>query len=228
MSVASEPGGAVRAAAAIFVKTPGHSPIKTRLAATLGKAAAQSFHRLSAQAVAAVAAATPGLAAYWAVAEADALDDPAWAGLPRFAQAPGDLGARMAQACDALRARHGRALLLGADAPQLTVADLTAALDALDDHAHVIGPSADGGFWLFATRTAVPPAAWTRTPWSQADTGARFVAALGEAPVARLRTLRDVDTADDLAPLRAALDALADPLPQQRALAAWLRGRALA
>ncbi|MDQ3494652.1 MAG: DUF2064 domain-containing protein, partial [Pseudomonadota bacterium] len=118
---------------------------------------------------------------------------------------------------------HGGALLLGADAPQLRADDLVAAVRALDDHDHVFGPSADGGFWLFGTRKPVPATAWRATPWSQADTAERFIAALGTPRIARLRTLRDADAADDLPPLLAALDALPVPLPEQARLADWLR-----
>lgn len=216
-----------RVGLAIFVKTPGHSALKTRLAAGLGREAAETFHRRAAAAVAAVARAAqqrlPGLAPAWAVAEDAALDDPAWAALPRLAQGAGDLGARMQRVTGVLRDVCGAALLLGADAPQLRVDDLLAAVLALDRHAHVIGPSSDGGFWLFGTRVAVPAAAWTATPWSQANTAARFAAALGAVPIAHLRTLRDADTVADLAPLLAALDALPEPLPEQARLAGWLR-----
>jgi hypothetical protein len=45
----------LRVGIAIFVKTPGHSPLKTRLAAGIGIDAAREFHMLAAQAVAAVA-----------------------------------------------------------------------------------------------------------------------------------------------------------------------------
>ncbi|MDQ3495902.1 MAG: hypothetical protein M3485_10390, partial [Pseudomonadota bacterium] len=69
---------------AIFVKTPGHSPLKTRLAAGIGRESAERFHRLAAEAVAAVARAAqatpPGLATAWAVAEDSALDDALWSG----------------------------------------------------------------------------------------------------------------------------------------------------
>lgn len=216
-----------RTGLAILVKTPGHSSLKTRLAATIGRDAAHAFHMLAANAVAAVARAAqdklPGLVPLWAVAESAALDDLRWASLPRIAQGEGDLGVRMGRVCTALRATHGRMLLLGADTPQLEPDDLVAAVDALDTHEHVLGPSVDGGFWLYGTRSAVPVAAWT-TPWSQPDTAARFCAALGEARIARLRTLRDVDAAEDLAPLLAALAMLGEPLPEQAALAAWLRG----
>jgi glycosyltransferase A (GT-A) superfamily protein (DUF2064 family) len=124
---------------------------------------------------------------------------------------------------DHLCRAQGGALLLGADTPQLCVADLVAAVRALDDHDHVLGPSADGGFWLFGTRMAVPAAAWSHTPWSRPDTSERFAAALGPRHIARLRTLRDADTVEDLAPLLDALEALPTPLPEQIRLLDWLR-----
>ncbi len=217
----------LRTGIAIFVKTPGHSSLKTRLAAGIGRDAAERFHLLSAQAVAAVARNAsnqlPGSTSHWAVAETTALDDPNWASLPRIGQGDGDLGLRMGRVAEVLRARFGAALLLGADTPQIEADDIIVAARALDTHTHVIGPSSDGGFWLFATRDDVPAAAWTQTPWSREDTAARFCDALGDAPIARLRHLRDVDDADDLAPLLVALDALHDPLPEQTRLADWLR-----
>lgn len=214
---------------AIFVKTPGHSPLKTRLARSIGQNAAEAFHRHAVAAVADVVAqaqaAMPRLVASWAVAEIDAMDAPLWRDLPRIAQGDGDLGARMRRVCDILRERHGHALLIGADAPQLQATDLVDAYTALDTHEHALAPSEDGGFWLFATRTAVPEAAWSRTPWSQTDTAMRFLDALGDASVAMLRRLRDVDTVDDLVPLAEALHALSAPTPKQVALAHWLRKR---
>ncbi len=217
----------MRVGIAIFVKTPGHSPLKTRLAVGIGPDAAQQFHLLAAHAVAAVARQAqgelPGCTAHWAVAEPLALDDPAWASLPRIGQGEGDLGARMGCVTDALLARFDAALLLGADTPQMTAADIVAAAHGLKANSHVLGPSEDGGFWLFATRGSVPAPAWSATPWSHADTAARFCDALGDASVARLRALRDVDIADDLMPLLRDLDALDKPLPEQQRLTDWLR-----
>jgi hypothetical protein len=212
---------------AILVKTPGLSPVKTRLGADIGTAAAETFHRLAATAVAEVVADAcihaPGLQACWAVAEREAIEAPLWQRFPRMPQGEGDLGARMRLVHDALRARHGAALLIGADAPQLRSDDLLTAITALATHERVIGPSLDGGFWLFGSRTAVADAAWETTPWSQPQTRARFIAALGAPAPQTLRSLQDVDTAADLAPLLTALDALPAPTPAQRALAAWLR-----
>lgn len=221
----------LRVGLAIFVKTPGHSPLKTRLASVIGGEAAQHFHLLASAAVAAVASRAqhdlPTLVPHWAVAEAGALEESAWHALPKIPQGEGDLGTRMGRVTDSLLARFDAALLLGADAPQIEPGDIVAAMQSLTTHQHVIGPSDDGGFWLFATRGKVPATAWSATPWSQPDTAARFCQALGtnpdDASVTRLRTLRDADTAEDLPPLLSALDALRDPLVEQRQLADWLR-----
>ncbi len=215
----------------IFVKTPGYSPIKTRLAAAIGTQAAEAFHRMAATAVAEIAVdsalAHARVAVYWAVAEADAIDAPVWGALPCLAQGDGDLGLRMRTVYESLRARHGAAVLIGADSPQLCRADLQGAFSALATRQTVIGPSEDGGFWLFGGRAHVPDAAWLRTPWSQPQTRAHFVAALGTAPHT-LRTLRDVDTVEDLNALREALAALPVPSPAQSALATWLAAGARA
>ncbi len=229
----------MRVGIAIFVKTPGHSPLKTRLAAGIGIDAAQQFHLLAAVAVAAVARQAqrymPLLTTHWAVAETAAINAPAWASLPRIEQGEGDLGARMGQVTDAMLARFDAVLLLGADTPQITAADIIGAAQGLQASPHVIGPSVDGGFWLFATRGCVPAAAWSGTPWSQADTATRFCDALrkdalfsdplSEASIARLRSVRDADIADDLLPLLRDLDALDAPLPEQQRLAEWLHAR---
>ena len=219
----------MRVGIAIFVKTPGHSPLKTRLAAGIGVDAAQQFHLLAADAVAAVARQVqtdlPLLTAHWAIAESDALDDLLWASLPRIDQGEGSLGARMCHVTQHLLTRFDAALLLGADTPQMTAADIVVAAHGLQANQHVLGPSVDGGFWLFATRGGVPAMAWSATPWSRADTATRFCDALGEATIERLRSLRDVDVADDLMPLLRDLDALHEPLLEQRRLREWLRAR---
>lgn len=191
-------------ALAIFVKTPGLSPVKTRLAAAIGRDAAEHFHRQAAACVAIAARAVgAALTPYWAVAEAEGLDDAQWQSLPRLWQGEGDLGARMARVYDTLLARHGSALLIGADVPQVMADDLSAAVAAVSqpDTPWVLGPAADGGFWLVGGRLPIPRAAWRDTPWSQPDTTVRFVSALVTVP-ARLRTLRDVDDVDDLDALR--------------------------
>lgn len=210
---------------AIFVKTPGHSPVKTRLAATIGVRAAMEFHRLSACAVAEVAqAAGNGLEPYWAVAELAALDDPSWQRLPRLWQGEGSLGERLHPIYSGLLARHERALLVGADAPQITPDLLQRAVDALQgDTQFVLGDARDGGFWLFGGRVPIARETWCNVRYSRPDTIAQLRQALGlRDATGALPTLADVDTTQDLAPLAEALSSLSQPLPAQRALLRWL------
>ncbi len=209
-------------AVAIFVKTPGFSPVKTRLAAGLGTAGAEAFHHRAARAVGSVATGC----AYWAVAEAEAMDAPAWAGKPRVWQGEGGLGLRMARVYDVLLRRHGSALLIGADTPQTTAALLAAAADALAGAPFVVGPATDGGFWLFGGRRAVPDAAWQAVTYSAADTCRQFLSALAPlGSVASVAEQVDADRPADLPRVLAALQRLPAPTAEQCDLAEWLVGQ---
>ena len=219
-------------AAAVFVKTPGHSPLKTRLAATIGSEAAECLHVASARAVAAVLRACgTNVDPFYAVAEPEALG--AWSELPTIGQGDGALGERIDHVHARLQHSHGRVLLLGADAPQLTTTLLHGAAHALRDPAPciVFGAAADGGFWLFGSNRPLPRALWTSVPYSRRDTGQALLNAIaGMAPdcsIMQLPRLHDLDTTADIAPVLAALDALPAPLPAQREVAALLRAHSL-
>lgn len=209
-------------ALAIFVKTPGLSPVKTRLAAGIGPVRAEAFYRLAVQAVAEVAGATrPALVPYWAVAEAEALDHPMWSGFPTVSQGEGGLGARLDHVYRMLLARHGAVLLIGADAPQVTPALLLQAATLAAPF--VLGRAGDGGFWLFGGARPIDAAVWRSVPYSVADTADRLLEALvGAGDVRAVEDLRDVDRQEDLGPLRSALDRLPAALEAQAVLSRWL------
>lgn len=213
-------------ALAIFVKTAGHSPVKSRLAAMHGAAFAEDFHALAARAVASVALraqAALGITAYWAVAESTALDR--WPGLPVIAQAQGGLGERMARVQAQLVARHGFGMLIGADAPQLSVGLLKQAHGwlAAPPSRLALGPAADGGFWLFGANLAPPLACWTHVEYSSADTARDFTASMKDlGQWHTLPTLTDADRSQDLPIVLKELQALPETTDEQRALAKWL------
>lgn len=211
-------------AAAIFVKTPGLSPLKTRLAAGIGPAAAEHWYRLAAEAVAEVLARLPGLTAYWAVAEPAASAVPAWPGLPLIEQGEGELGERMGRVHAALLERHDFVLLLGADTPQLEPVRLVEAVGWLDsgEPRLVLGPARDGGFWLFGANRDPAPVDWLRTPCGRPDTARGFRDAMAYLGHWRLLPeLTDVDEVQDLDSMLAELASLEHPLPAQLRLAAW-------
>jgi glycosyltransferase A (GT-A) superfamily protein (DUF2064 family) len=215
-------------ALAVFVKTPGRSALKTRLAASHGEAFVHAWYALAATAVAAVArdaAAASAATVYWAVAETEALRDPLWSELPTIAQGAGSLGERMHQVHTELVARHGAGILLGADTPQLRTDALVEALHWLSDPApHMaLAPAADGGFWLFGGNRAIAREHWLHARYSEPDTAEQLRSALaGSGAWLCLQVETDVDTASDLAPCVAALQSLPSPHPAQAALLAWM------
>ena len=212
--------------AAIFVKTPGLSPVKTRLARGLGRELAEQWHRLAAAAVAAVLRQAPGVTVYWAVAEPAAQAARDWPGLPLLEQGEGELGERMGRVHTALLARHDFALLLGADTPQIGPAELIAATDwlAAREARLVMGPARDGGFWLLGANRNPAAADWVQSPCGRADTARGFQVAMAQhGEWCFLPTLTDVDEPGDLEPMLVELDRLQRPAPEQLRLAEWTR-----
>lgn len=213
---------------AILVKTPALSPVKTRLEARIGQRRAEAFHLAAAEAVASVALhaqAQSNLTAYWAVAEHDAVKNDTWSDLPTLVQEAGSLGERMDSIYRQLRQSHRAAVLIGADAPQLSATQLLQAaawLDAAEPRL-TIGHARDGGFWLFGGNVELASSGWTNVAYSTSTTATDFVATMrSHGEWLELDVLGDVDTYDDFAPVRDAIDALAEPTPAQRRVAAWI------
>lgn len=208
---------------AIFVKTPGHSPLKTRLAAGMG-ADAERWYRHAVDAVKSVALearANIGINAYWAVAETEALKNGTWQTLPKLSQGDGDLGERMGRVMRMLVRQHGFGILVGADAPQICQADIQAAADFLkhDNPRMVLGPARDGGFWCVGCNNSFPIELWQSVMYSQPDTYKDFVAAFSPfAEISNLRILTDVDEVIDLAICHQELAALDNATHEQQAL----------
>lgn len=217
-------------AIAIFVKTPGISPVKTRLAVKLGREGAEQFHLAASRAVTEVARAVcdqMDVDAYYAVAEQVAISHPYWQDLPCLWQGEGGLGERMAHIYLSLLKRHDFVILVGADIPQMSVQDVSMAVTWLNHREQArlaFGPSADGGFWLFGGNLPFPLECWTDVTYSVADTGAQFlsqIAGLGE--LKQLRTLRDIDEAEDLLVLYKTLAESYQPMPAQLDLSRFLQ-----
>jgi rSAM/selenodomain-associated transferase 1 len=116
-------------------------------------------------------------------------------------QGDGDVGTRMRAAMHALFAAGAPAVaVVGSDLPGLTAAPVRAAFDILagDPDALVLGPAADGGYYLIAA-ARVPPV-FEGIRWGGDDVLARTRAA-AEARGMRVQlveALRDVDTLEDL------------------------------
>lgn len=217
----------MRPALAIFVKTPGLSPIKTRLARGIGAKSAIHFHNLAARATAEVMSACgDAIQPYWALAEDDPLAYANWTGFPCITQGNGNLGDRLYRVHAQLQARHGSSLMIGTDIPQITLHLILAAADALarPHVTHVLGPARDGGFWLFGSKGEIGSDIWNAVPYSTTDTAEALQNSLADSGrMELLPTLTDIDTVADLGDLHKALYNLPEPTTSQRELLTWVQ-----
>lgn len=177
---------------ALFTRWPEPGKAKTRLIPALGAQGAADLHqRLTERTAATVRAA--GLPLEIRSTGANPAQFRDWLGVDTVTdQGEGDLGERLARTAQTLPV-----LLLGADIPGLTAAHLTAAATALATAPAVIGPAADGGYWLLGL--ALPmPALFENIGWGTGTVLAETLAKL-PAGTPRLETLADLDTPQDLA-----------------------------
>ena len=198
-------------AIAVFVKTPGLSPVKTRLAATIGSAAAEGFYRLSCRAIEQTfqhLTQTVAVTPFWAVGEIDGLDHPLWQGFESLHTGEGDLGERQHHIYQTLLAKYQRVILIGADSPQLNARHLNSAIAALEKHSFALGPAVDGGYYLLAGRAPIRKEIWTGVTYSSADTAQQLLARL-PSTAAILDCITDVDTVADLEVLKSEM--MAEP-----------------
>lgn len=104
-------------------------------------------------------------------------------------------GERLAHAHADADAGHG-VVQVGMDTPQITADDWFAACDAVGGGSRVIGPAADGGWWLLGLPNPAAAHVLADVPMSREDTCVRTESAIG-CDFVRLRELRDMDTWQD-------------------------------
>ncbi len=201
----------MKVAVALFAKAPVAGRVKTRLIPALGAEGACALYRAMVDDTLDSLAGTSCAVEIWFAGER-------WSrrGLPAFAQRGGDLGQRMRGAFAAMLRRSDAALIVGADVPTLPRRCLRAALAHLERGDAVLGPAADGGYYLIGSRE-VPrfeAVRWS-TSHALADTRRTVNARL-------LEPWYDVDRPEDLRLLRAHLELWPRAAPHTaRALGLW-------
>lgn len=193
----------------ILARYPVPGQAKTRLIPALGPDDAARLHRrMTEQAVAAArAAGTVGNTAVTVCFTGGPRRAfRAWLGTDLLfqKQPAGDLGARLHRAfAAAFRNGATRALAVGCDASDLTAELLRQALRALDEHDIVLGPAADGGYYLLGM-TRLHPGLFRGMDWGTERVCAQTRDAIIRMgiDVTELPPLSDVDRPQDLDPLR--------------------------
>ena len=179
---------------ALFARYPTPGEAKTRLIPALGEAGAAALHRALVELTLA-AVRESGLPFELRMTGASREAFAAWLGdtVPLVPQGEGDLGERLARV-------DAPMLLIGSDCPDLVPRHLILAATALETAPAVLGPAADGGYWLLGLARALPQC-FAAMPWGTdavaAETRVRL-AGQGMAPL-ELATLHDCDRPEDLA-----------------------------
>ncbi len=160
---------------AVFVKTPGLSPIKTRLAAGSDQTRAENIYRWSVDKLQALLLRLMNersdVKVYWAVAEKEAIGSNYWTQFTCLLQGEGGLGDRLFCVQKQLFERHQKVLILGSDMPFFAIEDIDYAMNNLDCPAgQVLFPAVDGGFVLYGSSLCTLASVWDQVEYSRADT----------------------------------------------------------
>lgn len=174
----------------IFARQPRLGVGKRRLAADVGDLAALRFGRYALERLWRELGADPR----WTLWVATSPDRPTrWVRRGRpLPQGPGDLGAKLRRVTQVLPA--GPVVIIGADTPGVTRTEVARAFAALGPKAAVLGPAADGGYWLIGLRRRPrEPRPFDGIRWSSGQTLQDTISALGDTPYALLQMREDVD-----------------------------------
>lgn len=181
-----------------MVKEPRAGRVKTRLGRDIGMTQAAWWFRHQTQSLLRKIE-CPAWHTVLAVAPDQSLTSGFWPKyLQRYPQGAGDLGDRMARMLRSMP--PGPVCIIGADVPGITPKHVAEAFAALGRNDAVFGPAEDGGYWLVGLKRtrAVPPSIFRGVRWSSEHALADSIASVPFERIARVRVLRDVDTAADL------------------------------
>lgn len=210
---------------AIFAKFWEKGKVKTRLAQTVGNAAAAKLYLLFLKV-------SIHKARHWkgrkllCFSPSDRENEfrqlaPEWELMPQHGS---ELGERMRNLFDSVlmdesspssNSSANSLVLIGSDSPLLPEKNLLQANQALQNHDVVIGPSHDGGYYLIGARNKTPDI-FTDIEWSTENVYEQTVDRLrsGGYDFATLDTQRDIDDEEDLIWMMEELQRL-DPLPPE-------------
>ncbi len=152
----------------VLAKNPALGQVKTRLAQDLGDERALEIYKILYHQTLKTVESVPKTHAY--VYQSPKVDR-RWipnSQITSRLQSKGNLGDRMHAALTEALSQHERVVLLGADCPGLHPEIIEEAFSALTQVDLVIGPSADGGFYLLGSKEVHPQLLQNRS-WSHSE-----------------------------------------------------------
>lgn len=227
----------MKTALAIFAKTPELSPVKTRLAVDFGQSNAEIFYRMSVVAVEEIALTAKELSEntidlFWAMPEKQAVEQKNTKSFPVLWTGGNGLGESLANISEELFSRYKQVILMGTDSPQLKPSVILEAVQKLSfkPDSCVIGPSADGGFYLFGSNIIIPRVIWNQVKFSSENTLNMLIKQLAKSGYTHSLLSKEIDV-DHFGDLNVLYQTFHDNqngmLPEQRKLYIWLKQRLL-
>lgn len=182
----------------IFTRNPELGKVKTRLAATVGDQTALEIYKFLLEHTRKISSElnlTRHLYYSEGIQTQDDWDNSLY---EKRLQAGADLGARMKDAFqNGLDEGYEKVIIIGSDIYELSAHDIKNAFHELDRNEVVIGPAADGGYYLLGMKTLLPKL-FENKNWGTETVLQETLKDLDEDRFCLLDVKNDVDTYEDI------------------------------
>ena len=136
----------------------------------------------------------PQIKSYWAInSEANDLPNYFSDQIELIQQGTGSLGERLHEVYSHLKKTHQKVIIVGSDLPFLSTKIIKETINKLENFETVIGPSHDGGFYLFSSQAHFNSTFWTDVTYSQTNTLKQLVNSMETSSTSFLEILTDID-----------------------------------
>ena len=181
----------------VFCKNPVLGKVKTRLAASIGEQKALDIYQALLQKTALVLFDVAIEIQLYYSSYIDDNDIFRKNSITKKVQSGDDLGIRMANAFNDGFGTHSPIVIIGTDLWTLDVLDIQKAFEVLKTHKTVIGPSADGGYYLLGLQEFIPNL-FEEKKWGSPTVLTDTLNDLKKEDVYLLEEKNDIDTYNDL------------------------------
>lgn len=181
----------------IFVKNIKLGKVKTRLANTVGDAAAYIIYKAL---VEVTEKATFKIEADKRIYFSDAIVHKKWSNNIKAVQKGSDLGERMSNAFqDGFNDGYEKIVLIGSDLPEISTDIITKGFKGLEKNDVVFGPAEDGGYYLVGL-SKLHNCIFEKKAWSTSELLESTLKELKQKKIntTLIETLNDIDTFEDL------------------------------
>ncbi len=189
----------------VFTKFPVEGKVKTRLAKSMGNKFAVSLYRVCAEHTfkELVKVKETGLELFLFCSEENEIEQVMqWAGkdFNYYSQQGDDLGLKMYNAFDTVfKKGYKKVIIIGTDAPDVSMKIVRSAISVLDNYSVVIGPANDGGYYLLGFKSKLIDL-FSGIEWSTDSVFDDTIKKLNNSKIKyfMLDELTDIDTLEDL------------------------------